>query len=107
MSSEKIMNKLTHIKQFHMKCEKGTKLNFIKEVFEMCKKTQTFIFVNTKDRAKEVHRELMFDGVHVDSLHASQGQAAREKAVEKFREGKTWVLIATDLVARGLDFSGV
>ena len=65
------------------------------------------IFVNTKDRAKEVHRELMFDGVHVDSLHASQGQAAREKAVEKFREGKTWVLIATDLVARGLDFAGV
>ena len=49
----------------------------------------------------------MFDGVHVDSLHASQGQAAREKAVEKFREGKTWVLIATDLVARGLDFAGV
>jgi ATP-dependent RNA helicase DDX52/ROK1 len=65
------------------------------------------IFVNKKDRAKEVHRELMFDGVHVDSLHASQGQAAREKAVEKFREGKTWVLIATDLVARGLDFAGV
>jgi ATP-dependent RNA helicase DDX52/ROK1 len=65
------------------------------------------VFVNTKERAKEVHKELMFEGVHVDSLHASQSQAAREKAVEKFRQGKTWVLIATDLVARGLDFAGV
>ena len=65
------------------------------------------VFVNTKERAKEVHKELMFEGVHVDSLHASQSHAAREKAVEKFRQGKTWVLIATDLVARGLDFAGV
>lgn len=65
------------------------------------------VFVNTKDKAKQVHRELMFEGVHVDSLHASQSHAAREKAVEKFRDGSTWVLIATDLVARGLDFAGV
>lgn len=65
------------------------------------------IFVNTKEKAKEVHSQLMFEGVHVDSLHAAQSQAARVAAVEKFREGKTWVLIATDLVARGLDFAGV
>lgn len=65
------------------------------------------IFVNTKDKAKEVHKELMFESVHVDSLHAAQSHASRVKAVEKFREGKTWVLIATDLVARGLDFAGV
>ena len=65
------------------------------------------IFVNTKDKAKEVHKELMFEGVHVDSLHAAQSHASRVNAVEKFRAGKTWVLIATDLVARGLDFAGV
>jgi ATP-dependent RNA helicase DDX52/ROK1 len=31
----------------------------------------------------------------------------RDAAVEKFREGKTWVLIATDLLGRGMDFKGV
>lgn len=65
------------------------------------------VFVNTKERAKELHRELMYDGVHVDSLHAAQSQAARQIAVDNFRLGKTWVLVATDLVARGMDFAGV
>lgn len=83
------------------------KMLAVRQLFADGVRPPVLIFVNTKDRAKDVHRELMFDGVHVDSLHASQGQAAREKAVEKFREGKTWVLIATDLVARGLDFAGV
>lgn len=65
------------------------------------------VFVNSKDRAKELHRELMYDGVHVDSLHASQSHAARVAAVDNFRLGKTWVLICTDLVGRGMDFAGV
>ena len=65
------------------------------------------VFVNSKDRAKELHRELMYDGVHVDSLHANQSHAARLAAVDNFRLGKTWVLICTDLVGRGMDFAGV
>ncbi|WPT13341.1 DEAD-box ATP-dependent RNA helicase 57 [Picochlorum sp. SENEW3] len=83
------------------------KLLAIRQLISDGLRPPVLIFVNTKERAKEVHRELMFEGVHVDSLHASQSQAAREKAVEKFRQGTTWVLIATDLVARGLDFAGV
>ena len=65
------------------------------------------VFVNSKERARELHRELMYDGVHVDSLHAAQSAAARSAAVENFRSGKTWVLVATDLVGRGMDFAGV
>lgn len=45
--------------------------------------------------------------MHVDSIHAAQSQAARQAAVDGFRSGKTWVLIATDLVGRGMDFIGV
>jgi len=47
--------KLDHIKQFVLKCEKGKKLDFIKDVFETCEMTQTFIFVNTLDFAERVH----------------------------------------------------
>lgn len=35
------------------------------------------------------------------------GKFQRDTAVEKFREGKTWVLIATDLMGRGMDFKGL
>ena len=65
------------------------------------------VFVESKERAKTLHRELMYDGIHVDSLHADQPQVARNAAVESFRTGKTWVLIATDLIGRGMDFLGV
>lgn len=65
------------------------------------------VFVATKERAKELHRNLMYDGVHVDSISAEQSNAARAAAVENFRLGHTWVLIATDLIGRGMDFVGV
>lgn len=49
----------------------------------------------------------MFDGVHADVIHSSQPQSMRNAAVDKFRSGATWLLIATDLVGRGMDFLGV
>ena len=48
-----------------------------------------------------------YDGLNVDVIHADRSQAQREATVAKFREGKVWVLIATELVARGMDFKGV
>ena len=43
----------------------------------------------------------------VDVIHAGKSQHARDKAVQNFRKGETWVLICTDLVARGVDFKAV
>ncbi|GIM09618.1 hypothetical protein Vretimale_13458, partial [Volvox reticuliferus] len=65
------------------------------------------VFVGSKERAKALHRELLYDGIHVDSITAGQPQSARNAAVENFRAGRTWVLIATDLIGRGMDFIGV
>jgi ATP-dependent RNA helicase DDX52/ROK1 len=49
----------------------------------------------------------MYDGIRVDVIHAGRSQSARDEAVAKFRGGETWVLICTDLVARGVDFKAV
>ena len=54
-----------------------------------------------------VCRQVMFDGVHADVIHSAQPQSVRNAAVDKFRSGATWLLIATDLVGRGMDFLGV
>jgi superfamily II DNA/RNA helicase len=47
-----------------------------------------------------VRRDLVLNDLPADSITADQGQAARRKAIEKFRSGKTWLLITTDLLAR-------
>ena len=70
-------------------------------------KPPMLVFVASKERAKALHAELMYESVHVDSIHADQSQAARSAAITSFRKGTTWVLIATDLLARGMDFLGV
>jgi superfamily II DNA/RNA helicase len=70
-------------------------------------KPPVLVFVASKERAKQLHAELKFDKVHCDYISADQSQAARSAAVEAFRAGRTWMLIATDIVGRGMDFLGV
>lgn len=67
-------------------------------------KPPVLLFVQSKDRAAELYRELIYDGVNVDAIHADRSQAARASAITRFRSGKLWLLIATDVLARGLDF---
>ncbi|KAF5292857.1 hypothetical protein FQR65_LT11109 [Abscondita terminalis] len=65
------------------------------------------IFVQSKDRAQQLFSELIFDGINVDAIHADRTQTQRDNTVRSFREGKIWVLICTELMARGIDFKGV
>lgn len=65
------------------------------------------MFLESKDRAQALFNELLYDGIQVDVIHAGRSKSAREKAVSKFRRGDTWLLICTDLVARGVDFRAV
>mmetsp|Transcript_12766 Transcript_12766/g.18132 ORF Transcript_12766/g.18132 Transcript_12766/m.18132 type:complete len:214 (-) Transcript_12766:963-1604(-) len=70
-------------------------------------KPPTIIFVQSKERAQALFGELLYDGLHIDVIHAGRSRSARDNAVAKFRRGDTWVLICTDLVARGVDFRAV
>lgn len=65
------------------------------------------IFVQSIDRAKELFHELVYDGIQVDVIHAERTASQRENIIRNFRLGKIWVLIATDLISRGVDFKGV
>ncbi|TPX55767.1 hypothetical protein PhCBS80983_g05047 [Powellomyces hirtus] len=70
-------------------------------------KPPCLIFVQSIDRAKELFHELVYDGIRVDVMHSERTRAQRDAAVQSFRAGTTWVLIATELMARGIDFKGV
>ncbi|XP_018333580.1 probable ATP-dependent RNA helicase DDX52 [Agrilus planipennis] len=65
------------------------------------------VFVQSKDRAQQLFSELIYDGINVDAIHADRTQTQRDNTVRCFREGKIWVLICTELMARGIDFKGV
>ncbi|XP_069766461.1 probable ATP-dependent RNA helicase DDX52 [Narcine bancroftii] len=65
------------------------------------------VFVQSIERAKELFRELIYEGINVEVIHAERTQQQRENVVCSFRAGKIWVLICTALMARGIDFKGV
>lgn len=65
------------------------------------------IFVQSILRAKELATALLFDGINADSIHADRTPEERDTVVREFAEGKIWCLIATDVMARGVDFKGV
>jgi ATP-dependent RNA helicase DDX52/ROK1 len=65
------------------------------------------VFLQSQERAQALFEELLYDKIHVDVIHAGRSRSARERAVANFRKGDTWVLICTDLVARGVDFRAV
>lgn len=70
-------------------------------------KPPCIVFVQSQDRAQALFSELLYEGMHIDVIHAGRSRTARDNAVAKFRKGETWVLICTDLVARGVDFRAV
>lgn len=65
------------------------------------------IFVESKERAHELFKELIYDGINVDLIHSNRTQTQRDNVVKCFREGTIWVLICTELMSRGIDFKGV
>ena len=65
------------------------------------------VFVQTKERAKELYTELVYEGINVDVIHAERSQLQRDNVVKSFRSGQIWVLICTELMGRGIDFKGV
>ena len=61
------------------------------------------VFTRTKHRADRLARALSKQGVPCDCIHGNRSQAQRTRALDAFRSGKTRVLVATDIAARGID----
>ncbi|WP_371301123.1 DEAD/DEAH box helicase [Nocardioides sp.] len=69
--------------------------------------TKMIVFTRTKRQAQRVADDLAERGFKASPLHGDMAQAARERALAKFREDKIQVLVATDVAARGIDVQGV
>ncbi len=65
------------------------------------------VFCRTKIRAKKLNASLIEHGIDSDELHGDLTQAKREQVMQRFRDAKLQVLVATDVAARGIDVEGV
>ncbi|XP_016982081.1 probable ATP-dependent RNA helicase DDX52 [Drosophila rhopaloa] len=85
----------------------GGKLVAMRDLVRQGLQPPVLVFVQSKERAKQLFEELLYDGINVDVIHAERSQHQRDNCVRAFREGSIWVLICTELMGRGIDFKGV
>lgn len=69
----------------------------------------SLIFVQSIERADDLYRQLVLevDGLRAGVVHGAKSNAQRDETVKAFREGRVWVLVVTEVMARGMDFGGV
>ena len=65
--------------------------------------SRVLVFTRTKHGANKVVKKLQRAGISAQPIHGNKSQTARQRSLKMFRSGKTRVLVATDVVARGID----
>jgi len=68
---------------------------------------RVIVFTRTKHGANRLNKQLLAAGVSAEAIHGNKSQNARQRALEMFKTGRTRVLVATDVAARGIDVDGV
>ncbi|MGR3071921.1 DEAD/DEAH box helicase [Vibrio vulnificus] len=81
---------------------KGSKAKALIELIQKNAWTQALVFIGAKENADGLAKKLNKAGISTNALHGDKSQAEREAALAQFKSGQTQVLIATDLLARGI-----
>jgi ATP-dependent RNA helicase RhlE len=96
-----------HVSQQVIHLAAGNKLPVLIDLLSSNGMTRSLVFTRTKRGADKLTRGLNAAAIGADAIHGNKSQAQRERALAKFRNGKTSVLVATDIAARGIDIDGV
>lgn len=75
---------------------------FLRYLLKADQTIQTLVFVSSTRTADNLTAKLVKNGIKATALHSKKTQGARNKALEDFKDGKVQVLVATDLLARGI-----
>ena len=95
------------IRQMAYVCYEPQKLKIIQHIFQNGNLQRVIIFSGKKERVKEVTRKLKSMHINCDQMHSDLSQAERDEAMYRFKAGQTDVLVATDIVARGIDIDDI
>jgi len=83
--------------------QKSDKKNLLVTILQNKKMKQVLVFTRTKHGADRVVRELDKANISAQAIHGNKSQNHRQRALASFKSGKTRILIATDIAARGID----
>ncbi|EGQ8956128.1 DEAD/DEAH box helicase [Vibrio parahaemolyticus] len=81
---------------------KGSKTKALIELIQKNAWTQALVFIGAKENADGLAKKLNKAGISTNALHGNKSQDEREEALAQFKSGQIQVLIATDLLARGI-----
>ena len=95
------------VEQFALEVSAREKADALIDVLQAERPEQAIIFVRTKIRCDQLFRTLRDRGMNVKALHGDMTQGARDGVMISFKDGRTPLLVATDVAARGLDISTV
>ncbi|MEJ5104958.1 DEAD/DEAH box helicase [Chryseobacterium sp. MYb328] len=91
------------IKQSVYFVEKENKLNLLSHILQNDISDSVLVFSRTKHGADKIARKLQQDNISAEAIHGNKSQNARQNALNNFKSGKTRILVATDIAARGID----
>ena len=87
--------------------EQNGKRDLLQQVLKGEDVRRALVFTRTKRRADRVMKQLSNQGIAAAAIHADKNQGARQRALAAFDRGRIKVLVATDIVARGIDVEGI
>jgi len=91
------------IKQSVYFVERENKLNLLSHILKNDIADSVLVFSRTKHGADKIARKLQKDNISAEAIHGNKSQNARQNALNNFKSGKTRILVATDIAARGID----
>uniref|UniRef100_A0A6C0KHL6 Helicase n=1 Tax=viral metagenome TaxID=1070528 RepID=A0A6C0KHL6_9ZZZZ len=99
---------LQGIKQYYVGLDNDEhKFLALKDIFKTISMTQCIIYCNSIKRVDDLYEAMTSDDFPVDKIHSNMNEMERNKGYQDFKNGKSRVLIATDLFARGIDVQQV
>jgi superfamily II DNA/RNA helicase len=98
---------VSRIKQHVLRAHALDKIEMLARILQADGRGPTIVFCRTKRTCQKTSDDLEERGFRAASIHGDLGQSAREKALNDFKAGKSDVLVATDVAARGIDIDGI
>jgi len=95
------------VEQFVYKVAKTDKPKLLEHILKEKEAISTLVFSRTKYGADKIVRKLNKASITSEAIHGNKSQNQRQRALKNFKSGKTKVLVATDIAARGIDVSGL
>lgn len=95
------------IDQFYFTVDREKKFELLVRLLAQEKPRQAIIFCRTKRGTDQLHRRLSRLTKRADCIHGDMPQAGRDRVMKKLRDGTLRLLVATDVVGRGIDVSGI